>query len=121
MKRLLQFSSASLLALPLLCSSGCQVQPTAEMTRCVDYNDRVVAPSVCTANPQMVHVQGSLHEEQSARDYYGGFGSYDAGSKAWGGSDRPLRGHIYENARAHQGPPPALDSSSEPYTVPHSN
>jgi hypothetical protein len=84
------------LALVAVCAfcvvtNGLPITINPEMTRCVDYNSHVVAPELCTARPQMVHVHGSLNPEPLYRPYYGGFGTGEAGSYAWGGSERPRR------------------------------
>jgi hypothetical protein len=69
-----------------------------EMTRCVDYQDHVVSNAFCQVAPQSIRVPGSMYPLARYRRYYGGFGSFDPGSTAWGGSDRPLAGHLYRAA-----------------------
>jgi hypothetical protein len=70
----------------------------AEMARCVDYQDHVVSNAFCQVAPQSINVPGSLYPLARYRRYYGGFGSFDPGSTAWGGSDQPLAGHLYRDA-----------------------
>lgn len=69
-----------------------------EMTRCVDAKNRVVAESFCQVPTKMVAVRGSLNPEAQYRRYFGGFGGVEEGSTAWGGSDTPLSGHVYQSA-----------------------
>jgi hypothetical protein len=69
-----------------------------EMARCVDYQDRVVSKAFCQVPAQSVRIPGSIHQIARYRRYYGGFGSFDPGSTAWGGSDQPIAGHLYRDA-----------------------
>ena len=62
-------------------------------------------------------VHGSLHPERMYRMYYGGFGSYEAGSRAWGGSDYALRGHQYQSVESIESPSAELESSPQPYVA----
>src|ERR1700722_9857694 len=61
----------------------------AEMVRCVDYQDHVVSNAFCQVAPQNIRVPGSLYPVARYRRYFGGFGSFDAGSPALGGSPPP--------------------------------
>jgi hypothetical protein len=69
-----------------------------EMARCVDYQDHVVSNAFCQVRAQSVRVPGSLYPVARYRRYFGGVGSFENGSTAWGGSDRPLAGHLYRDA-----------------------
>ena len=83
-----------------------------EMARCVDYQDHVVSTAFCQAAPQYIQVPGSTYPIARYRRYYGGFGSFDAGSIAWGGSDQPLAGHVYRDTAGDD--PVALTSAAAP-------
>jgi hypothetical protein len=112
------------LALMAVCAfcvvtAGWPIAVNPEMTRCIDYHNHVVAPELCTARQQFMHVHGSLNPEPLYRPYYGGFGTGEAGSYAWGGSERPFGGHLYVKASSPQTPPPDLETSPQPYTVAH--
>jgi len=65
--------------------SGCK----PEMQRCVDENNHVVDPNYCGAHPTLVP-PGHVY-----RWYYGGGGSYAAGSTVSGGAYAPESGHSY--------------------------
>jgi hypothetical protein len=114
-----------MILLPVLvlgCAAGAYVASSqspanAEMSRCVDYTDHVVASSLCSVNPRPMLVRGTLHPQPMYRNYYGGFGSYEVGSRAWGGSDYALRGHLYQTADSLQSPTENLDSSPQPYVA----
>lgn len=79
---------------PLLAStalgllSGCR---GPEMQRCVDSNNRVVDPNLCSANSTGHGGGGYI----PYRYYYGGRGSYTPGSTVEGGSTEPAAGHSY--------------------------
>ena len=115
MHRFLRAVPLLLLAIPAgLAATGCNVNP--EMTRCVDYQDQVVADGLCAQPQRTTRVRGSSNAVPMYRRYYGGFGSYDFGSTAWGGSDRPLDGHVYEN-RARPAISAAQENGYQPYVV----
>lgn len=65
--------------------TGCK----PDMQRCVDENNHVVDASQCNAHTTVVP-GGHVY-----RWYYGGGGSYAAGSVATGGSYAPEEGHSY--------------------------
>jgi hypothetical protein len=119
----------ALLAVCAFCvlATGLPIAIHPEMTRCIDYTDHVVAPELCSTRQEVVHVHGSLNPEPLYRPYYGGFGTGEPGSFAWGGSDRPLGGRLYasaspaQNASASpaQTPPPDLETTPQPYPVAH--
>jgi hypothetical protein len=114
-----------MILLPVLvlgCAAGAYVATSqsssdAEMSRCVDYTDHVVASTFCSVNPRPMLVHGTLHPQPMYRNYYGGFGSYEVGSRAWGGSDYALRGHLYQTSATLDAPPQNLDLSPQPYTA----
>jgi len=117
MKRFLL--AVALLAVFAFCvvTNGWPMAINPEMTRCIDFRDHVVAPELCSAKQQRVYVHGSLNPEPLYRAYYGGFGTGEPGSYAWGGSERPLGGHLYADASSPQTPPPDLETSPQPYTI----
>lgn len=59
------------------------------MQRCVDKNNRVVDPNLCSASSAGGGGGGGYHY------YYGGKGDYMIGSEANGGSTQPEAGHSY--------------------------
>ena len=93
--------------------SGCK----PDMQRCVDENNRVMDPSYCStlqrgSTQTTVGPSGGAH---SYRWYYGGGGSYAAGSGATGGSYAPEIGHSYSttNGTARGGFGSSFGGSSE--------
>jgi hypothetical protein len=80
---------------PLLASaavallSGCR---TTEMQRCVDENNHVADPNLCSATSPSGGAYGGGH---IYRYYYGGGGNYAPGSTVTGGSYTPQSGHSY--------------------------
>jgi hypothetical protein len=96
MNRSVRLSALLLAASPAVLSTGCQVSP--EPLRCVDYQNRVVVFSACSLPAHMVKLPGNLNPVPTHRYYYGGYGGPEFGSRAWGGSDKPLRAHAYRPA-----------------------
>ena len=119
MKRSVHLFSLLLAALPIAVPSrmmfGCDVQPEAE--RCIDSQDHVLAYTDCDRPAQSVAVEGSLSPMPSHRFYYGGYGGQDLGTHAWGGSERPLGGHVYQVSTTGNAVPVPPPDSHEPYTV----
>ena len=78
---------------PLLASTalglvtGCR---SPEMQRCVDGNNHVADPSLCTSGAPGRSGGGSGYHF-----YYGGSGNYRLGSAVEGGSTQPEAGHSY--------------------------
>lgn len=93
MTRPLLLAALFLIVTPVLIATGCNIEP--EMQRCVDYRDTVVEYSACQGGPQYVKVPGNINPMPRFRFYYGGFGSGEIGSQAWGGAEKPLSGHVY--------------------------
>ncbi len=90
---------------------------TPEMSRCIDTTGHVVDGTLCAIRPQPMQVRGTLHPQPMYHTYYGGFGSYDAGSRAWGGSDYALPGHRYQTAAALEPTPSYIENSPQPYVA----
>ena len=110
----LSLLSAVLLVPAGVLVTGCQVHP--DMQRCVDSRSIVVPQSDCVRPSVPVHVRGSIFAQSAYHPYYGGYGNFEVGSKAWGGSDRPLAGHVYrsdESATPRE--PVILDREPQPY------
>ena len=103
------------IAVPATLLSGCNVQPEAE--RCIDSGDLVLPYSECSRPAQSVAVEGSLSPMPNHRFYYGGYGGEDLGSHAWGGSERPLGGHVYQASTTGNATPVVPPDSHQPYTV----
>jgi hypothetical protein len=94
MKRSTQVATPLLAATALALLSGCR-EP--QMQRCVDENNRVVDQSFCRdQNQQQNNTSGPT---PSFRYYYGGYGSYDPGTIATGGSLTPVSGVSYSTTR----------------------
>jgi len=116
MNRFLRVFPLLLLAIPAgLAATGCNADP--EMTRCVDSQDRVVADNFCSQPQRSIKVRGSLNAAPMYHRYYGGFGSYDPGTTAWGGSERALPGHFYETHTSRPEISAAQENSYQPYVV----
>ncbi len=116
------FAAALLVPIAYSLTLGRESEP--EMKRCVDASDHVVSDSFCAQPLQTVAVRGSLNAAPAYRAYYGGYGSYQTGSHAWGGSDRPLMGHVYQTGPDSLAPDDAqaaaINNSYQPYVAgPH--
>ncbi len=85
--------------------NGTGVKP--EMERCVDLHSRVVDEQLCNGPVESVAMPGSLNPVARYQRYYGGFGDTAPGSYAWGGSDRPLHGHVYQSVNGQVATPRA--------------
>ena len=94
MQRFSQISMLLPAAAMLVSIIGCNAQP--EVARCVDDQYIVVPNRFCQSPSERIRVRGSIYPVAQYRPYYGGYGGDDPGSKAWGGSDYPLRGHAYQ-------------------------
>lgn len=64
---------------------------TPEMSRCIDTTGHVVDGTLCAIRPQPMQVRGTLHPQPMYHTYYGGFGSYDAGSAPGAAPTTPSR------------------------------
>jgi hypothetical protein len=120
MKPLLPLILLTLAAVPITAvTTGFTIKPEAQ--RCIDYQDRVLPYGECSRAAQSVRVSGSLNPMPSHRFYYGGFGGAEVGSKAWGGSEYALSGHVYRAATADDTVDAAVASavvnSPQPYVV----
>jgi hypothetical protein len=94
MKRSTQVATPLLAATALALLTGCR---ESQMKRCVDENNKVVDQSFCqTQNPQQTNSLGHI---PSFHFYYGGTGSFNAGTIVTGGSLTPISGTSYSTAR----------------------
>ena len=94
MKRSTQIATPLLAATALALLTGCR-EP--QMQRCVDENNKVVDQSFCRDQNQQQN-NSSVHIP-SFHYYYGGYGSYDPGTIATGGSLTPVSGVSYSSTR----------------------
>lgn len=95
MKRSVQVSVPLLASAALaITTTGCH--PHADMQRCVDEHNHVVADTFCQ-NPntqqQMRNSSGGFYFPY--RYYYGGAGGYGLGSSVYGGGYAPIGGRSY--------------------------
>lgn len=96
MKRSTQVTAPLLAATALSLLTGCNRQ----MQRCVDENNNVVDDHFCKdqSNQQQQRPDGHggfIFVPLPYRYYYGGYGSYDVGTQATGGSFTPTAGTSY--------------------------
>ncbi|WP_263410580.1 hypothetical protein [Terriglobus tenax] len=99
MKRSLRVTAPLLASTALALLTACKEK---EMQRCVDEHDQVVADNLCQGQPvtrteQRPDGHGGFVPFiiPMYRTYYGGYGSYDIGSRVGGGGYAPLAGHSY--------------------------
>jgi hypothetical protein len=90
---------AKSISIPLLAGAalglmaGCR---RPEMQRCVDQLGNVAPENLCREEQQQSHPFGYV---PLYRFYYGGWGSYDIGSRVDGGSFTPVPGARYSTTR----------------------
>ena len=113
MTRRLRLASLFLIATPIPFATGCNVEP--EMQRCIDYRDFVVEYNACQGRMQFVKVPGNINPMPRYRFYYGGFGGGEIGSRAWGGSEKPLGGHVYRPVNVDPDSAKHRANSPQPY------
>jgi len=96
MKRSTQVAAPLLAATALSLLTGCNRQ----MQRCVDENNNVVDDHFCKDQPNQPQQRpdghgGFIFVPLPYRFYYGGYGNYDLGTRATGGSFTPSSGVSY--------------------------
>ena len=93
MRRTKSISIPLLASAALALTAGCK---RPEMQRCVDRLGNVAPENLCVQEQQQSHGIGYI---PLYRYYYGGWGSYDIGSRTGGGSFTPAEGVRYSTTR----------------------
>ncbi len=95
MKRSTQVATPLLAATALALLTGCR-EP--QMQRCVDENNKIVDQSFCRDQDRQPQ-NNSITHIPTFHYYYGGYGGFDPGTIATGGSLTPVSGISYSTTR----------------------